>query len=295
MEEETDFYVHLLSDASLDFYPSNVISDFTTKFSHEINLKGSWQVALCNISYHKTWGNITTREEGECYLKLYQKSASGVKSIFAAKAKLFASLEPGQYSTPEALIKALFAAFQNIKRWDSDSNHFNLEDILSISHNANTNKLTLSMKKNVFKCDALTLRLSPTILNLMGHHEYNGDSRRIVDIRLVAVPEKGMVTEKTLSGIVNLRSGIHNMFCYSSLVRNVKVGDTQAPLLRIIPVLGEDGAYVYQTFEDRQYLPVAMNTFNTAKTLIGDRFGNKIKFDHGSAPVIIVLHLKRVA
>jgi len=294
MEEETDFYLHLISDASLDYYPSNVISDFTTKFTHEVNLKGQWQIALCNISYHKTWGNITTRDEGLCYLKLYQKSI-GMKSILEPKAKLHATLEPGQYSTPAALIDGLLGAFANIKRWDSSTEtYFNLNDVLDITHNSHSNKIVFRMKKNSYRCDALTLKLPPTILNLMGHHEYI-DSKRVNDIQLAMVAEQGIQSTKILSGIVNLRSGIHNMFCYSSLVRNVTVGDTQAPLLRIIPVLGEDGDYIYQTFEDRQYLPVATNNFNTVKLLIGDRFGNKIKFQHGSAPVIIVLHLKRTA
>jgi len=284
MEDQTDFYLHLISDASLDYYPSNVISNFTTKFSREINLKGQWQVALCNISYHKTWGNISTRDEGGCLLRLYQKT-----NTLEPKGKLHAMLEPGQYSTPQSLIDALLKAFTNIKQGEEE---FNLEDILSITHNVHTNKLSFGMKQNSYGCDALKLTLSPTILNLMGHHEYTNTKSRDLDIRLALIPGK---EELTFTGIVDLRSGIHNIFCYSSLVRNVTVGDTQAPLLRIIPVLGGDGEYVYQTFEDRQYLPVVTNNFNTANSLIGDRFGNKIKFEHGSAPVILVLHLKRVA
>jgi len=293
---EEDFYLHLISDASMEYYPSNVISKFTTKLSREVNLPGKWQVALCNISYHKTWGNISTRDEGKCYLKLYRRTL-GMKAVLEPKVKLQASLEPGSYSTPEALTEALLASFQNIKRWDSnaslDESLFNLEDILGIS--CSNNSLSFRIKKNHYRCDALTLQLSPTILNLMGHREYGENSERVTHIKLAIIPEHGIEATKTVAGTVNLKPGIHNLFCYSSLVRNVTVGDTQAPLLRIIPVRGEDGEYVYETFEDRQYLPVASNHFNTTNTLIGDRFGNKIKFDHGSAPVILVVHMKRVA
>ena len=83
------------------------------------------------------------------------------------------------------------------------------------------------------------------------------------------------------------------MFVYSSLVQNTTVGDVQVPLLRIVPVGGDVGDYRNETFEDRQYIPLQSHTFNTIAVLIGDRFGKRVKFNHGSAPVILVLHFKR--
>jgi len=296
--EETDFYLHLISDASLEYYPSNVISDFTTKLPHEFNLTGKWEVALCNIHYHKTWGNISTRDEGKCYVKLFQRTL-GMKPILEPKVKLQGTLEPGHFSTPEALIQALFDLFKGIKRWESDSSieesYFNLEDVLGISLDRHTNKLSFSIKKNLYRCDAITLQLSSTLLNLIGHHEFH-NSERITQINLAMIPENGIEPTKILTGIVNLKAGIHNIFCYSSIVRNVTVGDTQAPLLRIVPIHGGDeGEYIYETFEDRQYVPIALSNFNSIRIFLGDRLGNNIKFSHGSAPVILVFHLKRVA
>lgn len=292
---DSDFYHHLISDSSLQYYPNNVISEFTTKLSPEVTLPGQWKVALCNISYHKTWGNITTHEDGNCCVKVF-RSSGGPKGFLEPKLKVSATLEPGMYPTPESLIDAIFSKFERLRRFDSNQSvqgtHFQLRDILEINHDVHSNKLTFVIKENEYGCDAITLTFSQVLLDLMGHQEPTTES----SIKLGLQQEPGLSRTKTLSTIMNLKAGIHNIFCYSDLVRNVRVGDTQAPLLRIIPVrIGSDGEYIYETFEDRQYLPVASNTFNTIHVLIGDRFGKRIKFSHGSAPAILVLHFKRVS
>lgn len=295
--ESGDFYLHLISDASLDFFPSNVISEFTTKLPHEVNLPGIWQVALCNIAYQKTWGNISTQNEGTIELKLYQKTP-GPKGIFEPKLKVQGVLEPGHYTTIEALTKAIYDKFEGLKIWEASVSHkwttFRLRDILDIAPQpSNSNKLTFSMKANPYSCHAMTLCLSPNLANLIGFQEFTSATQRNLKIQLALNGGDEIPQTKVLTGIMNLNSGIHSLFCYSGLVRNTIVGDTQVPLLRIVPVRGSDGDYIYETFEDRQYLPVALHRLSTIQVLIGDRLGNKIRFSHGSAPVIMVLHFKR--
>lgn len=299
MTEGGDFYLHLISDASLDYFPSNVISEFTTKLPHNVDLPGTWEVALCNIAYQKTWGNISTQSEGAIQLKLYQKTP-GPKGIFEPKLKVQGALEPGHYTTTEALTKAIYDKFEGLKIWDSDPSvshkwtTFRLRDILEIApQQSNSNKLTFTMKDNPYSCHALTLRLSPNLANLIGHQEFTSAAQRNLKIQLALNGGDEIPKTKAVAGIMNLNSGIHSLFCYSSLVRNTIVGDTQVPLMRIVPVHGSGGDYIYETFEDRQYLPLASNHFSTIQVLIGDRLGNKIRFSHGSAPVIMVLHFRR--
>jgi len=47
------FYVTLLSNASIDLYPDNTRAVFTTYLAHPIDLGTSseWEVGLCEISY----------------------------------------------------------------------------------------------------------------------------------------------------------------------------------------------------------------------------------------------------
>lgn len=53
------FYVTLISDSSMQFFPDNTTSQFITQLPSSIDLKnGEWEVSLVNIIYPHTWYNI---------------------------------------------------------------------------------------------------------------------------------------------------------------------------------------------------------------------------------------------
>ena len=54
----TEFTLELVSNASMDIYPNNTLASFTNFLPHEINLRGSWEVALLDISYPSRFKNI---------------------------------------------------------------------------------------------------------------------------------------------------------------------------------------------------------------------------------------------
>ena len=105
---KSDFYMRLLSDSSHQFFPGNVTSQFTTKLPNEVVLTGQWEVALCDIFYHRTWVNIATPEDGKCTLTLWE-NIDGQAQSYRKKLNIEAHLQPGSYATPEALISALYA------------------------------------------------------------------------------------------------------------------------------------------------------------------------------------------
>src|SRR5450631_2646033 len=51
MHDYQSFYVTLPSDSSLDQFPQNTASSFTTKLKHPLILKGRWEVALVELQY----------------------------------------------------------------------------------------------------------------------------------------------------------------------------------------------------------------------------------------------------
>ena len=55
------FYVHLSSDASLDYFPDNKASRFSIYFPEAINLPGQWSCALAEIS-------MPSSSTGEVYI-----------------------------------------------------------------------------------------------------------------------------------------------------------------------------------------------------------------------------------
>lgn len=52
------FYLTLPSDSSLDFFPENKISHFTTRLPSSINLTGEWEVGLTEFIYPRTWHTL---------------------------------------------------------------------------------------------------------------------------------------------------------------------------------------------------------------------------------------------
>ena len=53
------FTIDLVSNASLNFYPNNILSSFTKFLPEQKHLKGEWEVVFSEISYHSLYQNVT--------------------------------------------------------------------------------------------------------------------------------------------------------------------------------------------------------------------------------------------
>ena len=54
-EHKTVPYVTLPSNSSMNFFPNNTLSSFTTKLQHQISLDGLYEVALTEIILPFNW------------------------------------------------------------------------------------------------------------------------------------------------------------------------------------------------------------------------------------------------
>ena len=63
-----EFTLELVSNASMDIYPNNTLASFTNFLPHEINLRGSWEIALLDICYPARFKNIV---DGRVYYYQY--------------------------------------------------------------------------------------------------------------------------------------------------------------------------------------------------------------------------------
>ena len=55
---ESEFYVTLPSNSSMQYFPDNKTSTFVTKRSRTPQLDGEWEVGLAEKDYPHTWYNI---------------------------------------------------------------------------------------------------------------------------------------------------------------------------------------------------------------------------------------------
>lgn len=79
-------------------------------------------------------------------------------------------------------------------------------------------------------------------------------------------------------------------YVYTDLISSQIVGDTQAPLLRIVRVKGQDGETISQYYDRPQYLPLMRHSFQTIQVELRLNSGDFVPFQRGK--VIIVLHFR---
>jgi hypothetical protein len=57
-QPERSFYVALPSDSSVQYFPENTLSGFTTKLPKEVQLNGSWECGVSEVRYPLTFYNV---------------------------------------------------------------------------------------------------------------------------------------------------------------------------------------------------------------------------------------------
>ena len=82
-----------------------------------------------------------------------------------------------------------------------------------------------------------------------------------------------------------------DVYVYVDVLENVPVGDTEAPLLRIVNASERTGENVHRIYDRPRYLPVQKTQFDSIECNIRDCFGKPVPFDGGTS--IITLHFRR--
>ena len=65
----SDFYLTLPSNSSMDYFPDNTMTRYTTKLPKRIQLEGDWEVGLAEIQYTRLWFNIPFKSDRRFYLR----------------------------------------------------------------------------------------------------------------------------------------------------------------------------------------------------------------------------------
>ena len=94
---ESEFYVTLPSNNSVQYVPDNKTSNFLTKVPTRLQLDGEWEVGLAEIDYPHTWYSIL---EGKNSVEIYIPD-QWLQEI---------SIQPGYYEKVKDVIDALLKA-----------------------------------------------------------------------------------------------------------------------------------------------------------------------------------------
>jgi hypothetical protein len=90
-----------------------------------------------------------------------------------------------------------------------------------------------------------------------------------------------------------IAGGLHSLYVYCDVAENVPVGDTEAPLLRIVDAGGKSGEDVCRTCDRPRYVPLQKKRFDSIEIVIRNDIGEPVAFEGGK--LMVTLHFRRAA
>ena len=240
-------------------------SDFTVNLNPPIELAGNYECSLVEISLPRSWANVP--ESNDLFVSLKNSATKNFQKIH---------LSSGHYGTIPYLlskfnsqVKPEFKKFQTSELNTPGSSPFFYRDLLF--WHKDMQKMFLSLPKDV------KIVFSKTLQHILGFTQdrYAGPLQTYAD------------------NISNIHSNIGAFYVYASIIENRHVGDTRAPLLRIVPIKGisDNGCDIFHSFTNLQFSPVRLSHFDRITIHIRNGQGELIPFQKGV--VIVTLQFRR--
>lgn len=336
-------YVDLFSNASLDLYPDNKVSQFTVKLNQPIQLDGTYEVGLAQLicpptasakseetepitiylscrpetTEHKTIGIPSKRAFpfGENHTDIYRKAiirrwteelpmniydpTSGLSSLDEYTFRYILRLS--DFDSPKELLEYLRQIFKG--ETITDLKEGGLSD-----HQKKENAVVRDLlKRRVYESNHPKVVGEGRIQNAFGlYHDEKGRLTfkvRDYDTR-IAIPSAlgrlfglsvadGQFVIYNTPGIYRINSTTDIDFnatrpsvvaVYSNLVLSHRVGDTSAPLLRVMTLPQSEikaGEFLRFEFQDVHYLPVALKFIQEIHMELRGNDGTLIPFEGG--------------
>lgn len=255
---DNSFYITLLSNSSVSYFPNNMTSSFFTKLPKTIKLEGEWVVGLSEFHFPCTMLNVQEHENVLYVRKMQTIQNDTTSSIVEFKTHIPAT----NYTTITHLLKAF-------------------------------NENPLIKGQVTFTYDEITKRVSvaTSSKNLLSI-----TTSETLSLQLGFEPKTNFIKENKGKYPINLYLGLPSqIFIYSDIIQPQIVGDVMTPLLRIVPLdptLYIYGAYKMNTFSTTHYLPVMKREFDVIEIDIRTSIGDRVPFLFGTSS--IKLHFKRI-
>jgi len=212
----------------MNCYPQNSVAQYTTKMNGQIELDGEWEVGLTEISFPFDVDNVL---EGECYFVINnpEYDDSNLKITLAAEYyDRFAGLHDAH--------------------------------VLRIAHVTSPHRVPLRFsfynerkRVKMTVTQSLCITLSPALARMLGFPHDRKLEYCLDDI----LAERSMELFPPTIGSV---------YVYCNLMEHVPVGDTKAPLLRIMNRMTyRGGENVHEAFNPPLYIPLQKRCFDTVE------------------------------
>ena len=280
----------------MNYYPYNTLTNYTTKLHSEISLQGDWEVGLSEIIFPKNWLNIG---EGQVvtvvmYAIKYPKGhedyrediyKSEREEMYQFDRMIQAHISKGYYRNVTSLVNEINKELnKELEYFISDThalsqfrNRAMREGFVKFRYDENTNLVS------IFTMEECAVTMTHDLVDMLG---FSRDD--FPDIENQEAMSNIMKAER----LAVVDSKRHSMFVYSDVVECVPVGDTSAPLLRVIDIeTSSSSSILHKSFDRPRYLPLRRLNFESLEIDIRDGLGRPIPFENGT--VIVTLHFRK--
>lgn len=254
----------LPSNASLNYFPNNTLTSFTVQLAETLDLPyGEWHIGLAEIQFYKSWLNVK-----QSWIRV--------------------QIDDGQYrklTIPTGYYAKVTDIMTKINNTIEEKLPNHRGDV-AFSYDATTRRveIMLSISKNI------TVELETSLSQILGfkHTVFH------VDLVQQYPSYKNTYGAQIFysTAPVDLAAGLHNIYVYCDLADMTIVGDTLAPLLRIVPVQSDHWVYQFESFNKIQYVPLAKHRTKTITVYLRSASGEPIQFTSGHT--VVTLDIRRV-
>lgn len=297
---EEDYFTITLSSSDTSF-EDNTLSLFRTCLPQQISLDGKWVVALSELHYTRSWFNMPRDEK----IGLYNERGDTLTSPTPVKAGYYEreELVAAVTKSIDDLIQMMKSQPAKYKLGDTqlDSSRRSDSDVITapkIFLDSVSRRVELTPGEITADSQAIYIDMSTEFGSMLGfggqNTSYHRDetNREVNEITFVP-KQKAIKGDQSGIDCYDLNYGIHALYVYCNLVSPQILGNTFAPLLRVVPVDNiKFGGQCHQVYTKPYFYPLACNTFQVVEAEIRQKTGDPVDFKFGDTTV--VLEFRRV-
>lgn len=251
-----DFYVHLPSNSSHNFFPNNSASSFRTKLPSPLEFGSTkYEVAITELSYIYSFQQLP--EQADRRVEVSVEANKIEKEANKTPVNVFYMfLKQKHYGDITQIVREINDGFPNLSR---------VKKI--ITYSAERRRVFFDFGQNIKK-----FKFSENLRQILGF-----SSTELT---------KTSVNYSLAENPVDLSLKQTRLFVYTDIIEPQIVGDTFAPLLTSTSFVGYERQPITHTFEPK-YLPLNRYFIDTIHILLCNEFGEQIYFDFGTASVTL--------
>jgi hypothetical protein len=248
-------------------------------------LSGEWEVGLSEITFPRTWYTID-KNGGQFYidymdlpeyvgLTSFDKNFVVGETIWhEPRPRVELKVPAGYYETVQDVIKELN---KSVTAWCDINNDNKKPDDICLPKFKYSE---INKKVHILVQERTIVELSDSLAAILG---YDHKENPIRNYERIAKPIKAR-------NVSDVNKGFSSLFVYCDLLECVPLGDTKAPLLRIVDIKGQNGETVHRYYEEPRYVPLQRKNFDSIEIDIRDDLGKNVPFEHGK--VIVTVHFR---